>query len=241
MSTSFPQVDARCFPAMAAYLSGLPDGLDSYPDCQIKAVFLSSVLEDFPLRSVTDGSQSFRRRGGEAHPALPKNWEAEGALERSPVIVDRLPPVLADLVRSPPPSSAWMRQVHFRCILRAILDLYFRGDEAAMVAWSYGSQKKLLGGPLYRVMFALLSPERVVQAAPQRWGHFHRGLSMHVDIHPQHVEGTLRYPPNLYHRFDQELSLAGIRAVIELAGGRDIRLEILETSPTQGRSRITWR
>ncbi len=236
MSTSFPQVDARRFPAMAAYLSGLPDGLASYPDCQVKAVFLPSVLDDYPLRSVTGGAQSFRRRGGEARPALLE----EGDLERSPVI-DQLPPVLADLVRSPPPSSAWLPQVHFRCILRAILDLYFQGDEAAMAAWSYGSQKKLLGGPLYRVMFALLSPERVVQLAPQRWGHFHRGLSMHVDIHPQQVEGTLRYPPNIYRRLDHELSLAGIRAVIELAGGRDVRLEILETSPTQGRSRITWR
>ena len=209
MITSFPQVDAHRFPAMAAYLSALPDGLDSYPDCQIKAVFLPSVLEDYPLRSVS--------------------------------VIDRLPAVLADWVRSPPPSSAWLPQVHFRCILRAILDQYFKGDEAAMVAWSYGAQKKLLGGPLYRVMFALLSPERVAQLAPQRWGHFHRGLSMHVDIHPRQVEGTLRYPPNIYRRFDHELSLAGIRAVIELAGGRDIRLEILETSPTQGRSRITWR
>lgn len=236
MSTSFPQDAAACFPSMAAYLSGLPDGLDSYPDCQVKAVFLLSVLEDFPLRSVSGGAQSFRRRGGDAHPAL----LAEGDLERSPVI-DRLPPVLADLVRSPPPSTAWLRQVHFRCILRAILDQYFKGDEAAMVAWSYGAQKKLLGGPLYRVMFALLSPERVVQLAPQRWGHFHRGLSMQVDIRPHQVEGLLRYPPHLYLRFDHDLSLAGIRAVIELAGGRDVRLEILETSPTQGRSRLTWR
>lgn len=197
--------DERRFPSLAAYLRPLPAGLASFPECQVKAVFVHSVLSDYPLQQASE----------------------------------QLPAGLAELLQHLPPSTAWISEVHFHALLRVLRDLYFATD-AALVAWSYGSQYKLLGGPLYRVMFALLSPERVVRLAPQRWAHFHRGLWLEVTAASGRAMGTLHHPPYLYQRLDHELSLAGMRAVIELAGGRSVRTDIEDTSPTQSRSLLTW-
>lgn len=205
MTADRDSFDRRRFPAMAAYLDKLPSGLDSYPDCQVRAVFLRSIADEYSL--------------------LP--------------LCSVLPPILAELLSHLPPSSSWISQVHFRCLLRVLLDEHF-SDEAAMLAWSYASQSKLLGGPLYRVMFALLSPERAVRLAPQRWGHFHRGLTLEVDASRGRAQGILRHPRNLYQRLDHGLSLAGMRAVLELSGAKDVRTEQQETGPTQSRGLLIW-
>ncbi len=42
-------LDADAFPALAAYVASLPDGLNSYPHCQSKAALYRSLLADRPL------------------------------------------------------------------------------------------------------------------------------------------------------------------------------------------------
>lgn len=44
-----PMIDADHFPTLAAYLEGLPDGIDSHPECQAKASLYRTALDTAPL------------------------------------------------------------------------------------------------------------------------------------------------------------------------------------------------
>jgi hypothetical protein len=48
-------VDARRYPKAAEYLSRLPDGLDSHPQCQVKGSILASMLGSTPVPFVREG------------------------------------------------------------------------------------------------------------------------------------------------------------------------------------------
>lgn len=49
-------VDVLRYPRVAEYLSRLPHGIDSYPDCQAKAILYRHCLDALPLRGVRPGS-----------------------------------------------------------------------------------------------------------------------------------------------------------------------------------------
>lgn len=151
-----------------------------------------------------------------------------------------LPSVLADLVRNPPHSGHWIPEVQFRAIMRAILDEYF-GDPAKFVAWTYSAQQRLLGGPLYRMLFVLMTPERIARVAHSRWGSFHRGSQIDFEIFSRHGIVTLVHPPHCYALLDHESTMAGFRVAIELAGGRQVESTLIECGATTARSRLSWR
>ncbi|MGI5860558.1 MAG: hypothetical protein ACOX6T_00710 [Myxococcales bacterium] len=49
-------VDPKLFPRVAAYIAQLPDGLASYPQCQIKGALFRSALSYLPLPEVEPGA-----------------------------------------------------------------------------------------------------------------------------------------------------------------------------------------
>lgn len=151
-----------------------------------------------------------------------------------------LPTTLADLVRNPPPSGHWIPEVHFRAVMRAILDEFF-GDPAKFLAWTYSAQQRLLGGPLYRMLFVLMTPERIARSAHSRWDSFHRGSKIDFEIFSGYGIATLIHPPYCYELIDHEATIAGFRVALELAGGRHVQSTTLECGVTRASSRISWR
>lgn len=206
MPVSGHAFDRQRFPTLAAYLDRLPDGLDSFPECQAKCSLLMSALDDYSL-----------------DPCLAS-----------------LPAELADLVQNPPPRVEWIPQVQFRAALRAVRDHYF-GSAAEFVAWSYGAQHRMLGGPLYRILFSLIGPERLLRNSQSRWTHFHRGLHLEVRTTGQSVDGCFRFPPHMYDQLDLEATMAGFRAALDLAGTHQVTTTVVEVTATQARGRLTWR
>jgi hypothetical protein len=152
-----------------------------------------------------------------------------------------LPDVVCDWVDSPPLTSEWVPQVVARVLLRAYFDEVFKTREAYL-GWAYDAQKKTLSGPLYRVLFLGISPDRLVRMAASRYAHFHVGLTMQITQQgPGTAEAELTYPSLLCDAFDHQATTEGLRAGLELAGAKDVRGGAKSSSETNALIELAWR
>lgn len=160
-------------------------------------------------------------------------------------VIDELPEALRMLVLEPPPVSAWVPEVHAIAIMTAIRDRHFESGQSGLDAyeeWTHERNLRLLTRPLYRALFLLLSPERLLNGLGRRWGAFRRGTTLEVlESSRGRAALRLRYPTNLY----DETALSGLsgafRAAAEAAGARDPRLDLLERTPRGTRWEAHWR
>lgn len=205
-------IDPRSFPTTARYLERLPAGLRSHPQCLVKASVLRDVLDARPL-SLEDMS------------ALPEE--------------------VHDLAKAPPPVSAWVSEVHSIVLMLAIRDRHFAAGEAGHEAyeqWTYERNRRLLARPLYRAVFLLLSPERLLRGAERRWGVFRRGSTLEL---VSREEGVARMR-TVYPSFLAEETVAhglrgALRAATELAGGRDASVDLVSVGERETLFDVRWR
>ncbi len=186
--------------SIATYLSTLPNGVASYPECSVKA----SVLR---------------------HNVASKGFGPE----------IELPPAVRKLVDSPPPVTEWIPEVHFNVAMLAIHEVHFGGrsvDEYR--AWVYAQNRKLLAAPLYRVLFAVLSPERLLRGIEKRWGAFRRGTEFSVVVEaPGRAELRIRSPAFHYPApMTLGMSMA-LQAGLDSAGARNSLVEVVSHSSTE--------
>ncbi len=191
-------MDHDRFPTAAAYVARLPDGLASHPECVVKASVLRDVVDARPL-------------------------------DRDDL--DALPPEVAPLISEPPPVSAWVPEVHALVAMIAVRDRHFAPGEvglAAYEAWTYERNRKLLARPLYRALFLVLTPERLLARVETRWAMFRRGSTLElVGSAPGRAELRMSYPSHLVEHTTARGLRGALRAATELAGGRDVAVEIV--------------
>lgn len=205
-------LDASRFPNTARYLERLPAGLGSHPQCVVKASVLHNVLDARPLHA-------------EDLAALPA-------------------PVLA-LANEPPPVSAWISEVHAIVLMLAIRDRHFAPGAPGLEAyeqWTYERNRRLLARPLYRAVFLLLSPDRLLRGVERRWSVFRRGSTLEL---LSRGEGTARLR-TIYPSFLAEETVAcglrgALRAAVELAGGRNASVEVISVEETETLFDVHWR
>lgn len=153
-----------------------------------------------------------------------------------------LPKELRALVEHPPPVTGWMPEVLFNALMIAIREVHFApGDLDGFLAWVYAQNQKLLSTPLYRVLFSVVSPDRLLVGMEKRWSSFRRGTEAHiVRLGPRDVELVVRAPPNLYAVQSVQGMAAALRATITCAGAKDARVDgVLKTS-TEVVYRMRW-
>lgn len=155
---------------------------------------------------------------------------------------DDIPEALRMTIASPPPVSSWIPEVHFVASSLAIYGRYFGGDDLqGFDEWICARNSALFRKPLYRVLIALMSPERLLVGASKRWGAFHRGTTLTLLQHtPTSALVRLEFPP---HLFGDELMrgfAAGMRAAAIVAGGRDVVSGLEAPGPTSAEYWIRW-
>lgn len=152
-----------------------------------------------------------------------------------------LPDLVCDWVEQPPVQSEWIPQVVARVLLRAAFDEHFKSREAYL-KWAYEAQRKVLSGPLYKMLFIGISPERLVKMSASRYGHFHMGLRMEMlERSGNAATGRLLHPPYLCTPFDHHATLEGFRAGLELAGGREVVSNVAEYDDKSALLKFSWR
>jgi uncharacterized protein (TIGR02265 family) len=153
-----------------------------------------------------------------------------------------LPAVVRALLDHPPPVSSWVPEVHFNVIMMAIHEVHFgRGQADAYAAWVYQQNRKLLSTALYRALFLLVSPERLLVGMEKRWGTFRKGTELSSTLRSDHdVEVLVRCPPYLYAPVAVESMCSALRAAVDCAGGRRTQIDGEHRSPAEVAYRIRW-
>jgi hypothetical protein len=155
---------------------------------------------------------------------------------------DHLPDPLRSLVATPPPVSSWIPEVHFVAISLAIYGRHFADhDLQAFEEWVCARNMALFSKPLYRVLIALMSPERLLVGASKRWTAFHRGTTLTLLEHtPEYALVRLDFPPHLFERVLMHGFAASMRAAAQVAGGRNVRSGLDTATPTRAEYWVRW-
>lgn len=194
------------FPTAKSYVERLPQGIDSYPEAQIKGAVVRAVLEDV----------DFRRR----------------------VAPGDLPEAVERLLRDPPGLGEWLPETYHSILMSSFFDARFAsaGGLPAFEAWVYEGNRKLLSSAAYRILFAVVSPERVFVGAHKRWSAFHRGSSLEVErADKRSAAFRLVYPPRLMSDLAVRGFSMAFRAAGEAAGAKlmQVRFEIESDTTTR--------
>ncbi len=151
-----------------------------------------------------------------------------------------LPEPLARLVESPPVATAWIPEVLMVGLFLGAAD-FANLSNADIAATAKSVNMRLFGRPMYKVLGALMRPERAVGYLASVWERFHQGTRIEwrrTDVHEMH--GTVYFPEHLYPR---EMLLAfstSFEAVSEL-GPPEATCEVGDVSATQGEFILRWR
>lgn len=153
-----------------------------------------------------------------------------------------LPPTVRALVAHPPPVSVWIPEVHFNAVSIAIRDVHFGGPTLdAYLAWVYDQNRRLFTTALYRALFFVLSPERLLVGMEKRWGSFRRGTEASVvERSSSAVEIRVTAPPFLYTETTVRGMAAALQSAIDCAGARRSHVEGAQLSPTEVAYRGRW-
>jgi hypothetical protein len=155
---------------------------------------------------------------------------------------DDVPDGLRPMLAAPPPVSSWIPEVHFVAVGLAIYARHFgANDLAGYEDWICTSNMALFRKPLYRVLIALLSPERLLIGTSKRWSAFHLGTTLSV---VEHTEGSARlrieFPAYLYGTEILRGMSAGLRAAVIVAGGRNVATGVEDATPTSAEYWLRW-
>jgi hypothetical protein len=155
-----------------------------------------------------------------------------------PIPLDELTPTLRELVSSPPLPSQWVSEVQFNTLMLAHEDVY---PKPAFREWVYARNRKLFNSSLYRILFLVVSPERLVSQMSSRWGAFRRGTELVVvDSTPKHFIVDVRYPSFLYDSHVIANLKVAATAALDAAGGHDPRVSYGDIGETRTRFDIRW-
>lgn len=163
-------------------------------------------------------------------------------LDTAPIALDLagLPDRIQELVAAPPLPSDWTSEVALNTLILAYQDLMPREQFAR---WGYERNRALLSTSLYRVLFLVVSTERLFVGMPQRWAAFRRGTSLHMVAQAEgRAELELRFPSLLHDAVTLELLAVALRAAGDAASAKvgRARTEVLGVTETSGRLLVAW-
>ncbi len=180
-----------------AWLERLPNGVDSFPDCQVKGSLLRRLVKSQMLQPHAD--------------TLPDPVRAWFAV--------------------PPLPSAWVPELHLFALLHALRDHVY--DDAALAEFVSSGIHRMLSSPMYKLMFLVVSPKRLLQGIGRRWDQFHQGTVLEVGgDRGATIDAVVTHPPNMYSSTIHHVTAASFRTAVVAAGGDRYRVEVATTECT---------
>lgn len=141
----------------------------------------------------------------------------------------RLPAPLGELAT---PGSAvvtrWLPEVHFHAAMLAVTELFFDSDEA-FIEDAYQRNRRLLAGPLYRMLTKFLSVDRIGSMGRMVFHQLHRGIELEYRAGDP-ARWALHYPPHLLPELVARCYAGVSTLAIELGGDR-VRTEVISHGP----------
>lgn len=144
-----------------------------------------------------------------------------------------LPPVLRAYFETPPLVSAWCNEVHFHAILHAVFDVRFEANETRFLAWVKDENRTLMQSALYKVIFLVVSPERLFKSIGPRWGALRKGTSAElIDVGTHGGRLRIHHPLHLYSDLVSRVRATSMATIAESSGAKNVRVSPDNASPT---------
>ena len=197
-------------PPLPTALQSFLDALPAGLDSYPQAVAKASILRTFLAK--TDAT---------------KGWAGD------------LPAPLPALVEAPPPDSAWVLEAHCHGVYLAARDLLFPTDTSYIAHWR-AVNESIVTGKLYRAIFALISPARVLTGTGSRWGRLHDGIELLVEAESNSAELIMKYPRGLVPELLAQSYTTAFDGVLRASGGRRVEVVLSEFTSRTASYRATW-
>lgn len=154
-----------------------------------------------------------------------------------------VPDPLKVYVEQPPIATAWVSEVHFHVMIHAVADRFAKKGQphAAFIEWVDKQNRLLFAHPLYRVIFFVMSPERLFKAADKRWSALRRGTSLEIlSTGARSAEFKVTHPPRLYTPLMAEVRASSFRIAAECAGAKNPTVTLAPCPPGETRFVARW-
>lgn len=168
-----------------------------------------------------------------------KHCEVKGSVVREvaasfePSVIATLPETLRALVTHPPPVSGWVSEVPLNALILVQHELLTKqtGSALAMIDRAFDATRALLTTPLYKILFMVMSPERLLSGIDKRWGALRRGTYVEAVEHRVKLARIrVHFPANHYNQTLLAIRAASVRAALVCAGGRQARVDVEPSS-----------
>jgi hypothetical protein len=195
-------------------------------------------------------------RASEYFESLPKGFDSfekcrvrvlvfEPIGKEYPSLAAGLPPgPLAALLRGELQSNSWTPEVVGQVANLMVRDACLASD-AEYYDWSYRASQSAFDKPLIRSLMRLFSPTLLVMGAARRWSTLHDGTQL--DATPViesgdrwQTIGRLRFPEGVFPQLFLEGLTAAFSAAMEMARGRDIKVELADRTIVSADYRVSW-
>lgn len=140
-----------------------------------------------------------------------------------------LPPVLREVIANPPPVSSWVHEVPLNVLLLVQHETLVRrtGQRDAMFDRAFDATRALLNTPLYKILFIVVSPERLFSGLDRRWNAMRRGTSIELlELAPMRARIRAHFPTQHYNETLVKIRAASLRASLSCAGAKDVEVTI---------------
>ena len=180
-----------------------------------------------------------------AHPtACMKASIVREALLSRPLLettIRSVPMALREVLREPPLPNAWLPVTYVAGTLLTIADQYGLDDET-FVSWRREQYASLLSGPLYRMLFAVVSPEKLVQGAAYKLKSLAKDSLVvdHVETTRGNGEVKLSWPAHLIPPLLARSLMEGVRAALDLARAKNPKVQMRELTTTGASYSLRW-
>ena len=173
--------------------------------------------------------------------ALVKNsvvraWVEGHDIER---LAATLPEALVPLVRKQVAITSWAPEVHAMIIYLQARELFFEDDDS-YVRDAKERNRKLLSGPLYRVVLSLLSAERIGKTSRRVFNLMHRGTELTVDVKRWPWVWRAEFPAYLVPQIMGRCYTTAVVASLELNGQEGVDAHLVDLTPTTLEFSVTF-
>lgn len=149
-----------------------------------------------------------------------------------------LPTSVRELIAKPPLPNVWLSEVKFNVLVLAHQERFSR--EAAD-AWVYERNRQLFASPLYRMLFFLVSPERLFVGVSNRWSAFRRGSTLElVSKREKNATLVLHFPAHLHNEMTVGNFPIALRAASEAAGAKKPEVRITALDAVHAEFETRW-
>lgn len=168
-------------------------------------------------------------------------------------VLDRVPdgplepvglPAIDRILREPPGVNEWLPEVMHNTVLCAVFDQRFaaNGGQTAFESWSYTRNRQLFATPLYRILFMVASPQRLLVGLTSRWSAFRRGSKLDLEVNePGRALLRISHRPHLLPQVVLLALRQAIRAAIDAGGGAVISAVVTAVSPSDTTIEVRYR